>query len=55
MREELIQTALGQKEPDLVLKNAKVINVFSKEILDGNIAVSNGYIAGVGDYSQGKK
>ena len=37
MREELIQTALGKKEPDLVLKNAKIINVFSKEILPGNI------------------
>ncbi len=33
MREELIQTALGQKEPDLVLKNAKVINVYFLQLI----------------------
>ncbi len=36
---------------DLVLKNARIVNVFSGEIIKGNIAVTEGYIAGIGDYS----
>ena len=53
-REQLISAALGREQPDLVLKNAKIINVFTGEILDGDIAVQDGYIAGIGSY-QGKE
>lgn len=35
---------------DLVLKNAKIVNVFTDRVEDGNIAVTNGLIVGIGDY-----
>ncbi|MGE0083173.1 MAG: adenine deaminase [Desulfococcaceae bacterium] len=36
---------------DLLLKDARIVNVFSGEIVRGNIAVTDGHIAGIGDYS----
>ena len=39
-----------RQKADLVLKNAKYLNVFSNEFLCGDIAVANGLIAGVGKY-----
>lgn len=53
-RENLIKAALEDEMPDLVLKNAKIVNVFTGEILDGDIAVHDGVIVGVGSY-RGKK
>lgn len=54
-RELLIQTALGEKKPTLVLKNAQVVNVFTGEIVPGDIAIADGRIAGVGTYESGEK
>lgn len=45
-----IEVASGRKKADLVIKNCKVVNVYSGEIIEGNIAISDGTIAGVGDY-----
>lgn len=42
--------AAGNEEPDLVLKNCRIADVFTKEIIAGDIAVSCGYIAGIGSY-----
>lgn len=40
----------GGKEPaDLVVKNGKIVNVFSGEIYDGGVAVAGDKIAAVGD------
>lgn len=50
MRAKLIGTALGEEAPDLVLKNAKVVNVFTGETLPGDVAIREGRIAGVGSY-----
>ncbi len=47
----LIRVARGQEPADLVLKNATYLNVFSNEFCTGDIAVSDGLIAGVGSYS----
>lgn len=49
-KQRLIAVAAGREKADLVLKNAKYLNVFSNEFLSGDIAVSNGLIAGVGKY-----
>lgn len=49
-KQRLIAVAAGRKKADLVLKNAKYLNVFSNEFLCGDIAVANGLIAGVGKY-----
>lgn len=49
-KQRLIAVAAGREKADLVLKNAKYLNVFSNEFLCGDIAVANGLIAGVGKY-----
>jgi adenine deaminase len=51
--ENLIDVAKGNTPADLLLKGARVVNVFSGEILTTNIAVKDGLIAGLGDYKQG--
>ena len=46
----IIRAARGRKPVDLVLANARIINVFSGEIFDGDIAVAHGCIVGFGSY-----
>lgn len=43
--------ALGKQKADLVLKNCKIVNVFTHEIEHGDIAIANGLIVGIGEYS----
>ena len=50
----LIDTAKGAIPADVVIKNCKVVNVYSGEIVEGDIAISDGQIAGVGTY-EGKE
>ncbi len=45
-----IQAARGVKPVDLLLTNARVIDVFSGDVFEGSVAVSDGYIVGFGDY-----
>lgn len=47
---EIIRSARGQKEVDLLLTNTRMVNVFSGKIVPGNIAVADGYIVGFGEY-----
>lgn len=47
---ELIKTALGELKPDIVLKNAYVVNVYSGDITVNDVAIKDDVIAGVGDY-----
>ena len=43
--------AARKMEPaDLVLKNAKIVNVFTDRVEEGNVAIKNGMIVGIGDY-----
>lgn len=49
-KQRIIAVAASREKADLVLKNAKYLNVFSNEFLCGDIAVANGLIAGVGKY-----
>ncbi|MBB6479551.1 adenine deaminase [Spirochaeta isovalerica] len=44
---KLIKTASGEIPADLVLKNGSIVNVFSGEILKGDIAVCDGKVAAV--------
>jgi len=48
--EERIEAAHGEKPADLVLNNARVVNVFSGDIHETNIAIFDGIIVGLGDY-----
>lgn len=49
-KEKLLAVARGEIVADLVIKNAKIINVFTKEIEEGVLAVSQGVFVGIGDY-----
>lgn len=47
---KLILTASGARKADTVIKNCKVVNVFSGKIVEGDIALCGDQIAGVGEY-----
>jgi adenine deaminase len=49
-----IAVARGHKKADLVLKGGSLVNVFSGEIYQADVAVAQGKIAGLGSYD-GKK
>ncbi len=51
----LISVAGGKAPADLVLANARVVNVFTGEVEPGNVAICEDRIVGVGDYDQGKE
>lgn len=53
--QSLLAVARGETPADLLLTNVKTVNTFTGEIEDGNVAVSQGLIAGTGDYSQGNQ
>lgn len=48
---ELIDRSMKNKNPDLVLKNANIVNVFTHEIVNGDVAVYDGRIVGIGEYT----
>jgi adenine deaminase len=49
-----IQVGRGTLEADLVLKNTKTLDVFSGKWLTGDIAIVDGFVAGVGEHYEGK-
>jgi adenine deaminase len=49
-----IFAANKQTEADLVIRNAKIVNVFTKELSEGDIAIMDGVIVGIGEY-EGKE
>ncbi|MDL1895020.1 adenine deaminase [Anaerolineae bacterium CFX7] len=50
----LIQSARGQIPADLLLKNARIVNVFTGEIEETSVAISGSHIVGLGDYAAQK-
>jgi len=52
----LLKIARGDVPAELLLKNAKIVNVFSGEITDGDIAIAHSRIVGIGtDYTAEKE
>ncbi len=51
---KIIRVARGHMPADLVLRNARIVNVFSAEVYEGDIAILGERIVGIGDYT-GKK
>jgi len=45
-----IDIAAGRTAADFVIKNCKIVNVYTHEIEEGDIAFSDGKIAGIGTY-----
>ena len=52
---KLIDVAAGRKEADLVLKNGKIVDVYQGNILQGDVAIVDGKIAGIGESYEGKE
>ncbi|WP_144461185.1 adenine deaminase [Siminovitchia fortis] len=50
MLEKRIDVAAKRVPADLVIKNGKVVNVFTKEIITEDIAIVDGYIVGTGTF-----
>lgn len=48
---ELIDRSMKNKNPNLVLKNANIVNVFTHEVIEGDLAVHDGIIIGIGEYT----
>lgn len=46
-----IKVAKGEEKAELVLKNAQVFHVFTGEFIKNDVAIENGHIAGIGQYS----
>jgi adenine deaminase len=45
-----LAVARGDEPADLVIRGARVFSVFTREWLDGDLAIADGFIAGIGDY-----
>lgn len=48
-RRRMIDVLLGDEPADLVLKNVKIVNVLTREIYDGDIAIKDKYVLKIGD------
>ncbi len=53
--EDIIKTAKNTETADLVIKNAKIINVLSEEIYETDVAIKDGIIAGLKEGYKGKE
>ena len=47
---EFLRVSIGEDKAELVLKNCRIINCFTGEIEENDIAIHQGYIAGIGKY-----
>ena len=45
-----LAVARGDEPADLVIRGAKVFSVFTREWLEGDLAIADGYVVGLGDY-----
>ncbi|RKX78750.1 MAG: adenine deaminase [Spirochaetes bacterium] len=52
---DIVPVALGKQQADVLLKNGKIVNVYSGKVEEANIALFRKRIAGVGDYTEGKE
>ncbi len=50
-KQKNIAVALGNEKADLVIKNIQIVNVFTRELMDGDVAICNGTITGIGRYT----
>lgn len=48
---KLIDIASGREKAELVIKNCKVVDVYNGKIINGDIAISDNLIVGVGKYN----
>ncbi len=53
MTRDIIAVARGEAPAELVLRGARVVNVFSGEVVAADVAVKDGVVAGLDDYADG--
>jgi adenine deaminase len=53
--ERLIAVARGDAAPDLVIEGGRVFSAFTREWLEGDVAIADGRIAGIGTYDGGER
>jgi adenine deaminase len=51
----LLAVARGDEAPDLVIEGARVFGAFTREWLEGDVAIADGRFAGVGSYEGGER
>lgn len=51
----LVDVASTREKSEMLLKNVQVVNVFSHEIIRGNLAIDGGKFIGMGDHYEGIK
>lgn len=51
---KLIEVAAGRRPADLVIKNVEIADVYRGKFIKGDVAISDSYIAGIGEY-EGEK
>jgi len=54
-KKRIIATAMKQEKADLVLKGGKYVNLFTGELLKGDIAITEGIISGIGSFEGNKE
>ncbi len=45
-----IDVSNKRKKADLVIRHASIVNVFTKTLTTGDVAINDGVIVGIGDY-----
>ncbi len=50
IRKRIVDMAAGREPADLLITNAKILDVFTHEIVESSLAVGAGLIVGMGDY-----
>lgn len=51
---QLIAIAAGREKADLLIKNCRIVDLCGGEVIEGSIALSGGFIAGIGEYEAKK-
>jgi adenine deaminase len=54
-RAHLLAVARGDAKPELVIEGGRVFSAFTREWLDGDVAIAGGRIAGIGRYEGGER
>lgn len=49
---EKVFASMGLTKADLVLENCRIVNVNTREITEGSIAITSGFISGIGDVDE---
>ena len=55
LRQRLVRVALRQEPADLVIRGAQIVSVTTRELLSGDVAIADGYVAAGGTGLPGRR